>query len=174
MVKQHDFAARRQMRNVALEVPLAPLAFGRGGQRHSADDARVEALHDPFDRPALPRRISSLENDDELELLGLDPVLELDELALQTQELLEIKAARQGIVRFKMFGIRQEVGELFVLELQLDVLVEILLNLRVDTLLKLADRTLLIRAHCWHPLVGASATTNGGDQGQMFDSRYDR
>ena len=143
------------MRNVALEVPLAALALGGRGQRYRADDARIEALHDPFDRPAFARRVSPLENDDQLELLGLDPVLELDELALQAQQLLEIEAPRQGIVRFKMFGPRQEVGELFVLELKLDVLVKIVLDLGVDALLELADRTLFrarfVRAHCRLP-----------------------
>ena len=136
------------MRNVALEVPLAALALGRRGQRHRAADARVEALRDPFDGSALARRVSSLEDDDQLELLGHDPVLELDELALQTQQLLEVKSARQRIVRFEMFGLRQKIGELIVLEFELDVLVEIVLDLGVDALLELADRTCLSALDC--------------------------
>ena len=35
-----------------------------------------------------------------------------------------------------MFGLRQQVGELVVLELELDVLVEIVLDLGVDALLE--------------------------------------
>ena len=83
--------------------------------------------------------------------MATDPVLELHELALQAKELLEIEAPRQGIVRLKMFGPRQEVGELFILELKLDVLVKTVLDLGVHALLELADRTLfrarLVRAH---------------------------
>ena len=97
-VEQHDLAAGRQMRDIALEVPLAALALGRRGQRHGAADARVETLGDPLDGAALARRVASLEDDDQLELLGDDPVLELDELALQAQELLEIELPRQRIV----------------------------------------------------------------------------
>ena len=152
------------MRDVALEIPLAALALGRGGQRDRADDARVEALHDPFDGPALASRVPPLEDHDQLELLGHDPVLELDQLALQTQQLLEIKLARQGAVRFKMFGPRQEVGKLIVLELELDVLVEIVLDLGVDALLELAGRTSFIRAHRSLPWFSPAARRNGGGE----------
>ncbi len=113
--------------------------------------------------PPLPAEFSSLEDDDQLELLGHDPILELDELALQTQQLLEIKRPRQRIVHLKMFGLRQEVGELVVLELELDVLVEIVLDLGVDALLKLADRTLFDRAHCSLPWLAPAPRREGGD-----------
>jgi hypothetical protein len=38
------------MRDVALEVALRLLAFGRRTQRHDAADARVQALSDTLDR----------------------------------------------------------------------------------------------------------------------------
>ena len=136
------------MRDVALEVPLAALALGRRGQRHGAADARVETLRDPLDRPALARRVPPLEDDDQLELLGDDPVLELDELALQAQKLREIEPPRQRIVNLKMLGFSKQVGELVVLELELDILVEVVLDLGVDALMELADGTVLLRAHC--------------------------
>ncbi len=151
-VEQHDLAAGRQMRDVALEIPLAcARARSARAARPTRHDARVEALRDALDGAALAGRVASLEDHDQLELLGHDPVLQLDQLALQPEQLLEIKLARQGVVRFKMFGLRQEVGELVVLELELDVLVEIVLDLGVDALLELAGRTSFIRAHCSLP-----------------------
>ena len=152
-VEQHDLAAGRQMRDVALEVPLAALALGRRRQRHGAADARVETLRDPLDDAAFARRVPPLEDDDQLELVGDDPVLELDELALQPQQLLEIEPPRQRIVHLKMFGLKKQVGELVVLELKLDILVEVVLDLGVDALLELAGGSLLFRGHCrWLPV----------------------
>ncbi len=58
-----------------------------------------------------------------------------------------------------MFGLRQEVGELVVLEFELDVLVEIVLDLGVDALLELADRTVFYPRSLFASLVGASAAT---------------
>src|SRR3984885_15418770 len=145
-VEQHDLAGGRQVRYVALEVPLRALALGWRGQRHGAADARVETLRHALDRAALARGVATLEDDDQLEPLRHNPVLQLDKLTLQTQQLLEIEPPRQGIVQLKMFALRQEVGELVVLELELDVLVEIILDLGVDALPELADRSLFIRA----------------------------
>src|SRR6202451_2419395 len=63
-----------------------------------------------------------------------------------------------------MVGLRQYVGELVVLELELDVLVEIILDLGVDALPELADRSLFIharflRGHGRLPLIDALAET---------------
>src|SRR5579864_3454038 len=166
------------MWNVALEVPLRALALGRGGQRHRPADARVKPLRDPLDGPALASRVASLEDDDQLELLGHHPVLELDQLALQAEQLLEIKPPRQRVVRLKMFGLRQEVGELIVLEFELDVLVQIVLYLGVDALLESAGRPSFIcarstRVHCRRPHVRARAATKRGDRSEMFDDGSD-
>ena len=114
--------------------------------------------------PPLPAEFASLEDHDHLELLGHNPVLQLDELTLQTQQLFEIKPSRQGIVQLEMFALRQQVGELGVLELEFDVLIEIILDLGVDALSELADRSLFIRAqfvraHGRLSLVGAFVKT---------------
>ena len=146
-VEEHDLAAGRQVRDIALEVPLGALTLGRRRQRHGAADARIETLGDPFDGPPLARRVPSLEDDDQLELFGHDPVLELDELTLQAQQLPEINLTRQRIVQLKVFAFTQQVRELVVLELKLDVLVEVVLDLGVDALLERADGTCLFRAH---------------------------
>src|SRR6266404_3676002 len=52
-VEQDHLAARRQMGDVALKVPLSALLLGRRAERHDAADARVEALADPLDDAAL-------------------------------------------------------------------------------------------------------------------------
>src|SRR5882757_2452885 len=63
-----------------------------------------------------------------------------------------------------MFALRQQLSELGILELKLDVLVEIILDLGVDALSELADRSLFVRAqftraHDRLPLVGALVET---------------
>ena len=69
-VEQHDLAASREMRDVALEVPLAFVRarWVRGARRRG--NARIETLRDPLDHAAFARGVAPLENDDELELLG--------------------------------------------------------------------------------------------------------
>ena len=103
------------------------------------------------DHPAFARRVSPLENDDKLELLGLDPVLELDELALQAQQLLEISAAAARNRTSQ--DVRSPTGGRRALHprAQARCLVKTVLNIGVHALLELADPTLfrarLVRAH---------------------------
>ena len=92
-VEQHDLAAGRQMRDVALEIPLRALALARRRQRRDAADARIEPLGDALDDAALAGGVAAFEQHDDLELLVHDPVLQLDQLALQPEQLLEIEAA---------------------------------------------------------------------------------
>ncbi len=92
-VEQHHFAAGRQMRDIALEVPLRALALARRRQRRDAADARVEPLRDALDDAALAGGVAALEQHHDLELLVADPVLQLDQLALQPQQLAEIELA---------------------------------------------------------------------------------
>ena len=84
-VEQDDLAAGRQMRHIALEVPLRALALVRRGQRDDAADARIEALGDALDHAALAGGIAAFEEHDDLELLCDDPVLQLDQLVLQAE-----------------------------------------------------------------------------------------
>jgi hypothetical protein len=61
---------------------LRPLALTRGRQRGDPADTRVEALGDALDRAAFARGIPALEQDDDLFLFVLNPVLQFDEFAL--------------------------------------------------------------------------------------------
>jgi hypothetical protein len=92
-VEQHDLAARRQVRHVALEIPLRPLAVAGLLQRHHPAHARVEPLGDALDHAALAGRVAPFEDHRDLGSGVLDPVLQLDQLGLQPQQLAEIDYA---------------------------------------------------------------------------------
>ena len=93
-VEEHDLAAGRQMRDIALEIPLRTLALVRLFERHDAGAARVEMLHEALDRAALAGGVAALEQHDDLLAALLDPVLRLQEFGLQRQHALEIVLLR--------------------------------------------------------------------------------
>ena len=95
-VEQPDLPGRGQMLDVALEVPLGLLALSGRGQRDHARDTRVEVLGDPFDRAALARGVPALEDHDDPGSGRLDPLLHLDQLGLQPQQLRLV----QGTIHF--------------------------------------------------------------------------
>jgi len=65
-VEENDFTRSGQMRHIALEVPLRPLAVIGGRQRHDPGHARIEPLSDPLDHAALTRRIAAFEQNQHL------------------------------------------------------------------------------------------------------------
>jgi hypothetical protein len=111
--------------HVALEVPLAALAFARRGQRGDAAHARVQALGDALDHAALARGVAPFEQHHHLELLGDHPVLQLDEFALQAQQFAKVGAAvfvelRGGGVG----GLADQAVHAFVVDLHLELFVD--------------------------------------------------
>jgi hypothetical protein len=94
-VEHDDLAGRRQVRDVALQVPLGLLALGRLVQGHHVRAARVQVLGEPLDRAALARRVTALEQDDQPALLRPDRTLQLQHLDLQRALLLLVGAAAQ-------------------------------------------------------------------------------
>ena len=64
-VEQDDFAGRRQMLDVALEIPFGLFALGRARKRDHAALARVEDAREHVDRPALAGGVAPFENDDD-------------------------------------------------------------------------------------------------------------
>ena len=87
------------MRNIPLEVPLRALALARCRKCRNAADAWIESLRDPFDGAALSGRVASFEEDNHLEIVRHDPVLQLDQFALQPEKLHEVDPPVQGSVR---------------------------------------------------------------------------
>ena len=81
-VEQHHLAGGRQMRHVALEVPLRALPLRRRAERDRPHHARVRLLGDPLDRPALAGRVATLEDHHDLQALVADPLLQAHELDL--------------------------------------------------------------------------------------------
>ena len=123
--------------DVALEVPLRALAVVGRGQRGDAAHARVEPLGDALDHAALAGRVAALEEDHELVAAVDDPVLQLDELALQPEQLLEIvKPPRAVLRRFggssgQLHALR-DLGRHAVVELHLELFVEAVERILVD------------------------------------------
>ena len=76
------------MGDVALEVPLRALALVGRGHRHDAAGARVQEGDDALDRAVLAGGVAPLEQHHEPLAAGDDPLLHVDELGLQAQELL--------------------------------------------------------------------------------------
>ena len=91
-VEQHDFTARRQIRHKALEIPLRLLTLRRRRQRSRPAHAGVEPLGDPLDRTAFASRIPALKQHNDLFLVVDDPVLQLDQLCLQRQQLMQVSS----------------------------------------------------------------------------------
>jgi hypothetical protein len=135
-IEQHDLAAGRQMGGIALEIPLRALALVGSRQRGDPADARIEALRDPLDDAALAGGVAALENDDDLELLVQHPVLQLDQLALQPEQLLEVDASIDGFSPGMRRHIVEQLAQAIVVDLELELLVEAIDHLAVDAIVK--------------------------------------
>ena len=99
-IKQRDLARGRQVRDVALKVPLGFFPLGRRGQRHDPAHARVQVLNDALDNAALAGRIPPLKYHHQVEPLPRDPFLQLDQLDLQAEQFLFIEFFRE----LRLFG----------------------------------------------------------------------
>src|SRR6185436_15546751 len=95
-VEQDHLARRRQVRDVALEVPLRALALRRRAEGDDAHDPRVRLRRDALDRAALAGRVAALEEHRDLEAGVDDPLLQAHELRLQALELLLVLALAEG------------------------------------------------------------------------------
>ena len=100
-VKDHDFARGRQMPHIALNVHLRLLALGRRRQRDDAIDAWADPLGDRLDDPALAGAVAAFEHDHDLQSLGDDPELQLDQLSVQTCEFALVVLAAKPVLGFR-------------------------------------------------------------------------
>ncbi len=72
-IEDDDLACGGQVLNVALHIHLRLLAFGRGGQRYHAKNARADAFRNRLDDPALARAVSTFEDDANFQAVMQDP-----------------------------------------------------------------------------------------------------
>ncbi len=86
-IEDHDLSARRQLRDIALHIHLRLLSLGRGRQGDQAEHPRAYPLGDALDDAALPGRIATFEDNDDLRAGLLHPLLQLHQLNLQLVEL---------------------------------------------------------------------------------------
>ena len=133
-VEQHDLAAGRQMRNVALEIPLRALALVRRRKGRDAADPRIEPLGDALDDAALAGGIAAFENHHHLELLLLHPALQFHQLALQAEQLLEIDAPVDGLLRGMVGEFVGQRVEAIVVDLEFQLLVETVEHFRMNAI----------------------------------------
>ena len=96
-VEEHDLAGRRQVLDIALEVPLAALLVVGLRQGDDPRAARIEVLGQDLDGAALAGRGAALEYDDDPLAVRLDPVLQLDQLDLQAALLALAGSALQAV-----------------------------------------------------------------------------
>ncbi|CDF82983.1 hypothetical secreted protein [Pseudomonas knackmussii B13] len=133
-VEQHDLPRRRQVRDVALEVPLGLFAVVRRGQRGDPAHARVEALGDALDHTPLARRVAAFEKNHHLVPALHHPALQLHQLALQAEQLAEVAAP--GVLFLIVVGnvlIEQRVEAAHVFQqLQLQLFVALVEQFAVD------------------------------------------
>ena len=71
----------------------ALLAVGRRRQRDDAEHARADALGDGLDRAALAGGVAAFEDDDDPQLLGFHPFLEMAQLDLELSQFLLVGLA---------------------------------------------------------------------------------
>ncbi len=131
-VEQNDLARRRKMRHIALKIPLALFPLGRRGQGDDAATARVKALGDSFDHPALSGGIAAFEQNDQFVIGGLHPILQSDQFGLKAQEIVEIFAAIQGRMVAEFADGAEFLGNPQVVDFHLQFFVEAVLQFRFD------------------------------------------
>ena len=101
------------MPHVSLNIHLRLFPLGRRGQRDDAENARADAFGDRLDDPALAGAVAALEYDANLEPLGDDPELQLDQFGMQPRQFALIGfasqlVARRGAFRVAIFLARSE------------------------------------------------------------------
>src|SRR5262249_10329797 len=74
-VEDDDFAATREMLQVALGIELGFLTIRWGGQGHETEHARTDALHDGLDGATLAGGVAPFEYHDDAQPLVHHPIL---------------------------------------------------------------------------------------------------
>src|SRR5262249_11813231 len=85
-IEQDDLTARRQMRDIALVIPLPTLPLGGYRQRGYPHDTRTQIFSDPLDGPTLARSVTTLEDNHDPGPGFAGPFLKPDKLRLKTKK----------------------------------------------------------------------------------------
>ncbi|MNP26332.1 hypothetical protein D3C76_1191870 [compost metagenome] len=94
------------MRNIALEIELALLPLGGGGQRDDPEYPGTDPLGDRLDGAPLAGTVTPLEDDADLEPLVHYPLLQLHQLHVQATQLLLVCLVAKGLGlgdRYRLF-----------------------------------------------------------------------
>jgi hypothetical protein len=86
-VEQHDATGGRQMRHVALEIPLSSLDLGRLAERHRLGASRIEVRHEALDGRALAGSVATFKQHEQALVALLQGGMQLDQCNLQQLEL---------------------------------------------------------------------------------------
>ena len=101
--------------------------------------------------PPLSGGVASFEDHDDLEPVVLDPVLQLDQFALQAEQLLEIEMPVQRRRSFVVGFCDPKLAELVILELELQLLVQTVPEVGAD---QFAYDMVVARIHLVAPVCG--------------------
>ena len=82
-VKKHNFARRRQILNIALEIPLAAFRFSRLFQSHHPRTTRIQMFHITLNRTTFTRRITTFKQAHNTLAGFFHPALHFQQLDLQ-------------------------------------------------------------------------------------------
>ena len=105
-VEEDEFPRRREVRDVALEVPLAALRLRRLGQGDHPGGARVHVGERCMDRATLARRIAALEQRHDPFAGLLHPELHFDEFDLQLFQFRVVFLLREFLVVGEASGLQ--------------------------------------------------------------------
>ncbi|MNE39590.1 hypothetical protein D3C80_1335510 [compost metagenome] len=95
------------MRQIALQVHLAFFPVVRCWQGHYSKHAWANPLGQGLYGPALARTVTAFEDDADLDALGFDPLLQLDQLDMQMTQVFEVVLVLQflALLRFAFLAL---------------------------------------------------------------------
>ena len=98
-VEENDLAACGEMRDISLKIPLPPFPLGGRAQGDDTILPRVHSMGDALYHAAFSCGIAPLENHNDLELFGVDPLLQFHKFALKRKKRPDIDRFPNGLMR---------------------------------------------------------------------------
>jgi len=117
---------------------LGTFALVRSRQRCDTTDPWVEALGDPLDHAAFAGGIAAFENHHDLLFVMRNPILQLDQLALQAEQLSKVELPIDAIVFVMVSGFGQEPIKPVIVQLHFIFFIEAVGQIGFDTFSKVS------------------------------------